>query len=109
MDLLGLVALFLVGATVVTKSVDWIRGWDKADKLDARVWIPVAIVIGIIYAVAAKQDLSAEAFSKIPALADLHVSAFVGEVITGIGFGAVADFPHKILAKWSVTGTSSTP
>jgi len=124
-----LLAVLIAGSLVVTKSVDLMREvFDKANRAPKWVWIGGAFVVGVVYCVGWQIDLTDVARQLVPALApsptipipeggvavitnsspDMWASnaTILGEVITGLCFGAGADFWHKILASLSA-GTAA--
>ena len=94
----GLLLAVAAGALVVTKTIDFIRGFDKNDKGPSWLWIGGAFAVGVAYCVGWQINLTDSAISLVPALAGKAMSPVVGQIVTGLAFGAGADFWHKILA-----------
>jgi hypothetical protein len=99
----ALIAALAAGALVVTKTVDLFRSFDKADKAPSWVWIGGAFVVGVAYCVGWQINLTDAGISLVPALAEQHLSPLAGSIVTGLCFGAGADFWHKVLANISAS------
>ncbi len=96
--MLALLALVMALALAVTKVVDLIRnGFDKSGNAPKWVWNVVAFVVGIVFAFGWEKDLTGAAFALVPALANSHVSDFLGRLLTGIVIGGGAGFWHEFL------------
>jgi type III secretory pathway component EscT len=95
----ALVGSILALSLGVTKIVDMIRNlpWFKGKAVGSWVWNVVAFVVGLGIAVGWRHDLSPAAVALVPALANLHLSSMVGEVLTGVVIGGGAGFFHELL------------
>lgn len=97
----GVLAAFLVAAIplamTVTKLVDTVRNalGEAQAKVPKVVWNLLAFVLGIIIALAFEINLIAPIAAAIPALKDWSPDSTMGEVITGLGLGAVASGWHE--------------
>lgn len=106
---------FLIAAlpfsVAVTKIVDTIRNalGESEAKVPKVVWNLVALVAGVIFAVAFEINLIAPIAAAIPALKDWSVDSTMAEVATGLALGGMAGFWHEQMDKWSSQAKAASP
>ena len=93
----------------VTKIVDTIRNaLGKAEaKVPKVVWNLLALVVGVIFAIAFEINLVAPIAAAIPALKDWSIDPTAAEVATGLAL--MAGFYHELMDKWSSTAKAANP
>jgi len=101
----ALIALFIAGSLVVTKTIDFIRAFDKNYAAPIWVWIGGSFLVGIAYTLGWHVNYVDAVTHLVPALVNAHIGTHTGEVLTGLAFGAGADFWHKVLANISAGTT----
>lgn len=66
------------------------------------LWVAAAFVAGVLLCVGWQLNLASTLEHGIPALAgDTHLDGVAGQVLTGLGIGAMAGVWHDKLAVWS--------
>jgi hypothetical protein len=105
MDTAGMLSAFLVLAVpiaiTITKSVDFLRNTlDKADRAPKWIWNVAAFGIGIAYCLLFEVNFHHTMEGLHPQVAELMTGTW-GQVVTGIGIGAMAGFWHEKLDEWS--------
>jgi hypothetical protein len=107
-------AAFLIAvgpaAIVVTKAVDTVRnGVDANDSLPKVTWNILAFVFGVVLALAFQFNMIQPVLDAIPALKTgaEHLTGVWGQVLTGLGIGAVASGWHEKFAQLSNASHSS--
>lgn len=96
--------ILAVGAypLIVTKGTDMIRNLvdrNRATPLPPVLWNVVPFVLGIILAVVYEKNFASLIPNLPPALQD--ATGVKGEVLTGLGIGAIASGWHELLDSWS--------
>lgn len=95
----------------VAKIVDTIRNalGTAEPKVPKVVWNLVALVAGVIFALAFEINLIAPIAAAIPALKDWSIDATAAEVATGLALGGMAGFWHEKMDEWSSRAKAARP
>lgn len=93
----------------VTKIVDTIRNLlgTAEPNVPRWVWNVLALVLGVISALAFEINLLAPIAAAIPALKDWTPDSTMAEILTGLSIGAMAGFWHEKMDEWSSRAKSA--
>jgi hypothetical protein len=91
-------------AILLTKGVDFVRGFDKGDTWPKQIWIALALAGGVAAALVTGTNF-VHLISGIDPGVQSSLSGEAGKVVTGLAIGAMACFWHEPLSGW---GTKST-
>jgi hypothetical protein len=111
----GVITAFLVAAlplaVTVTKVVDTVRNLlgDAEAKVPKVVWNLLALVVGVIVALAFEINLIAPIAEAIPGLKDWSPSSTMAEIISGLAIGAMGSFWHEKMDEWSSIAKKASP
>lgn len=83
-------------AIMITKGVDFVRSFDKGDTIWKGAWIALAMVLGVGYALLTKSNYT----NLIDNPTVMNLTGTAGQVVTGLGIGAMASFWHEPLSGW---------
>ena len=95
----------------VTKIVDTVRNLfgTAQGSVPKWVWNVLALVLGIVFALAFEINLLAPIAAAIPALKDWNPDSTMAEILTGISIGAMAGFWHEKMDQWSSQAKVAAP
>jgi hypothetical protein len=99
---------FSVGVAKIVDTVRNALGSAEA-KVPKVVWNLLALVVGIIFALAFEINLIAPIAAAIPALKDWSPDSTVAEIATGLSLGAMAGFWHEKMDEWSSRAKAASP
>jgi drug/metabolite transporter (DMT)-like permease len=86
-------------AILITKAVDFVRSFDSGDTWPKGLWIALALVGGVVYAVATGANWVSLIQGLDPGVQST-LSGTVGKIATGLAVGAMACFWHEPLSGW---------
>ncbi len=86
-------------AILVTKVVDFIRGFDARDTWPKYLWIALALVGGIAYALLTGANF-VHLINGLDPNVQSSLNETTGKIVTGLAIGAMACFWHEPLSGW---------
>lgn len=99
---------FAVGVTKIVDTVRNLFGSAQAS-VPKWVWNVLALVVGVVFALAFEINLLAPIAAAIPALKDWSPDATMAELLTGLSIGAMAGFWHEKMDQWSSSAKMAAP
>jgi hypothetical protein len=95
----------------VTKIVDTVRNLLGAAETSVPKWVwnVLALVVGVVFALAFEINLLAPIAAAIPALKDWSPDSTMAEILTGLSIGAMAGFWHEKMDEWSSRAKAAAP
>jgi hypothetical protein len=95
----------------VTKIVDTVRNLLGAAETSVPKWVwnVLALVIGVVFALAFEINLLAPIAAAIPALKDWSPDSTMAAILTGVSIGAMAGFWHEKMDEWSSRAKAAAP
>lgn len=88
-------------AILITKVVDFVRSFDKGNTWPKGLWIALALVGGVGYALLTGLNWINLIDGLDPAVQS-HLAGAPGQIATGLAIGAMACFWHEPLSGWGL-------
>jgi hypothetical protein len=92
-------------AILITKLVDFVRSFDKANTWPKALWIALALLGGVVYAFLTGMDFVHLINGLDPAVTT-GIGATGSKLVTGLAVGAMACFWHEPLSSWGTKATT---
>lgn len=99
---------FAVGVTKIVDTIRNLLGTAQAN-VPKVVWNLVALVVGVVLALAVEVNLLAPIAAAIPALKDWSPNETLAQIVTGLSIGAMAGFWHEKMDEWSSKAKAAAP